>query len=226
MNWKNYFYFQKEDKTAIILLLILIVISGGVYILTKPEITTDKQETDSEFKKEFENFQASLITDSTSDFKDRPAYTENPQYQKTSKYPYQQKLKQGETLELNSADTFTLKMIPKIGSGFANRIIKYRESLGGYLSLEQLKEVWGMDDYLYNDIIPYITLTPKTNKLKINSVSFQELLKHPYINYKQAQIIIDIRERKDNISSMNRLTLLDEFSEKDIKRLTPYLSFD
>ncbi|MBB4036451.1 DNA uptake protein ComE-like DNA-binding protein [Dysgonomonas hofstadii] len=225
MSWKNYFYFQKGDKTAIILLLILIVISGTAYILTRPKVDTEKQAVNPEFRKKFEDFQTNLATDSTHDDKSL-ANTEYPQYQRTNRYPYQQKLKQGETLELNSADTSALKMIPKIGSGFASRIVKYRESLGGYLHLEQLKEVWGMDDYLYNDIVPYITLSPKANKLKINSISFQELLKHPYINYKQAQVIIDIRERKDNISSINRLALLDEFSEKDIKRLTPYLSFD
>ena len=225
MNWKNYFYFQKGDKIAIILLLILIVISGAVYIITKPKTAIVNHEMNTEFRKKFENFQANLTTDSTYNDKNS-ANTEYPQYQKNIRYPYQQKLKQGETIELNSADTSALKMIPKIGSGFANRIVKYRESLGGYLNLEQLKEVWGMDDYLYNDIIPYITLTPEVNKLEINSLNFQELLKHPYINYKQAQVIIDIRERKDNISSINRLALLDEFSEKDIKRLTLYLSFD
>jgi len=135
-------------------------------------------------------------------------------------------LKPGETIELNSADTTDLKKIPKIGSGFAGRIVKYRESLGGYFYIDQLKEVWGMDDYLYADIRPYITLEPGIKKLKINSASFEQLNKHPYISYKQAQVIIDLRERKGNLNSLSRLSLLDEFTQKDIERLRLYLSFD
>lgn len=226
MRWKDYFYFQKGDKIAIILLLILIILSGGIYIFTIPDSNAEPQESTSAFEKEFETFISELKEDSVRNVVDRVSYPDYTEYNKTVQYPIQVKLKQGETIELNTADTSELKKIPKIGSSFAGRIVKYREALGGYLNIEQLKEVWGMDDYLYNDIRPYITLEPKIRKLKINSASFQELLKHPYINYKQAQIIIDIRERKDNISSVNRLGLLDEFAEKDINRLAPYLSFD
>lgn len=83
-----------------------------------------------------------------------------------------------------------------------------------------------MDDILYSKIIPYITLEPIVTKLKVNTVDFKTLNQHPYIGYKQAQVIINIRERKGNIESINRLALLDEFKPSDIKRLTPYLSFD
>lgn len=224
MNWKKYFYFQKGDKTAIILLLILIVLSGGIYIITRPVKTNAIAETNSELEKEFAAFEAELkdkaekqLATQTSDYTEKATYT---------KYPYQEKLKAGETIELNSADTSALKKIPKIGSGYANRIVKYREALGGYISMEQLKEVWGMDDYLYSDIAPYITLQPKAKKLNINNAEFKALNNHPYISYKQAQVIVDIRERKGNIESINRLSLLDEFTEKDLARLKPYLSFD
>ena len=62
--------------------------------------------------------------------------------------------------------------------------------------------------------------------MKVNSADFNELIRHPYIDYKQAKIIVDIRERKGRIESLKRLRLLEEFSDDDIKRLTPYLSFD
>ena len=219
MNWKDYLYFQKGDKIAIILLLILIVTSGGVYILTRPtEQTVQQGQTvqEKEFEEFLSNLQERKADKEISSTPNLPAYH----------YPHQKKLKQGETIELNSADTSSLKMIPKIGSGYANRIVKYRDALGGYININQLKEVWGMDDYLYNDILPYLTFKPSCKRLKINEVSFKELNKHPYINYKQAQVIIDIRDRKGNITSINRLSLLDEFSDADIERLKPYLSFD
>ncbi len=208
------------------MLLVLIVISGGIYVFTLPDTNAKPDENNKAFDEEFQTFLSNLEVDSTNEYKENVIRSDYGNYKTTPRYPYPQKLKTGETIELNTADTTDLKKIPKIGSGFAGRIAKYRESLGGYISMDQLKEVWGMDDYLYEDIKPYLTFEPKIRKLKINTASFQELIKHPYINYKQAQIIVDIRERKDNISSIKRLGLLDEFSEKDIRRLSPYLSFD
>lgn len=222
MNWKDYFYFQKRDKVAIILLLILIVMSGGVYIATRP-ITKEEPES--------LTIETTIKPDSHAETTAQSQYHENKEVkehieQKTPKYPYQEKLKAGETIELNSADTSALKKIPGIGTGFANKIIKYRNSLGGYINISQLKEVLGLDDDLYNKITPYITIIPKSKKIKINSDDFNILNKHPYISYKQAQVITDIRERKGKIESIQRLSLLDEFTVDNIEQLKPYLSFD
>lgn len=221
MNWKNYFYFQKGDKTAIILLLILISISSVFYLVTRPQKQTDTDEKGQEQTLLFEKFQKGLKETKHTEYIDNN--THNSPYKYT---PRLQKLKQGETIELNSADTTTLKTIPGIGSGFANRIVKYRNSLRGFCYIDQLKEVWGMDDFLFNDIVPYIKIEVKVSRIKVNSADFRELNKHPYISYKQAQAIIDIRKRKGSIESIKRLTLLNEFPEKDILRLTPYLEFD
>lgn len=224
MSWKDYLYIQKGDRIAIILLLVLIAISGGIYILVSIQKESDKTICP-ESEREFEAFIEKLKDrDSTNSYqqeyhiqKDSTHYTE---------YIHLEKLKTGETIEINSSDTTDLKKIPGIGSAFSNRIVKYRNLLGGYNSLNQLKEVWGMDDDLFNKIIPYLRITPNTKKIKVNTASFEELNKHPYIKYKRAKIIIDIRERKGKIESMDRLSLLEEFTEADTKRLTPYLSFD
>lgn len=219
MNWKDYLHFTQGEKKAILTLLILIIVSGGVYVFTSrskshPLVTESH---------EFEKFEKELERETNSFSKNNQDNSD--QFPRT-RYIRQEKLKQGETVELNIADTTELKKIPGIGSGFANRIVKYRNLLGGYHTIEQLKEIWGMDDYLYQDIIPYITLNHSLTKIRINHISFEALRKHPYINYKQAQIISDIRDRKGNIESINRLGLLDEFSDKDIKRLKPYIAFD
>lgn len=225
MNWKDYLYIQRGDRIAIILLLILIVIAGGVYILTSPD---KNQRQDILVDKEFETF---LINLKEKDTLETTPYEARIYKDETHNYNYprytpQEKLKEGETIELNSSDTTELKKIPGIGSGFANRIVKYNNLLGGYSNLDQIKEVWGMDDYLYDKILPYLTIVPKTKKIRVNSATFEELNKHPYISYKQAKIIEDIRDRKGNIESMNRLSLLDEFTDNDIRRLTPYISFE
>lgn len=212
MNWKDFFYFQKRDRNAIITLLVLIVIAGCAYIFTKP---TSNKSTQKE--KEI-NLKEQILSQSESG---KSNTDKQPVY-----YSYQKKLNKGETIELNSADTTELKKIPGIGTSYANRIVKYRNILGGYAQISQLKEVWGLDEDLYNKIKPYLVIKSNTTKLKINSASFKELNKHPYIDYNQTKIIVDIRERKGRIESIDRLALLDEFTEQDINRLTPYLSFD
>lgn len=220
MNWKSFLYFEKKDKMAIIILFILIVISGFIYFLTenihhKQTISLD------ESNEVIDEFRASLQTaPKKDDNKQRGA-----QSRRNMAYPYIKKLERGEIIELNNADTTALKKIPGIGSGYANRIVKYRNLLGGFYEIGQLKEVWGMDEDLYNKIFPYVTIEPKTKRIKVNSIEFEELRKHPYIDYKQAKVIVDIRERKGQIESVERLSLLDEFSDKDLKRLSHYLSF-
>ncbi|MDU1891190.1 MAG: helix-hairpin-helix domain-containing protein [Dysgonomonas sp.] len=89
-----------------------------------------------------------------------------------------------------------------------------------------MREVWGVDEGLYAKITPYILVDKKVKRLKINTAGFKELNKHPYISYEQTKIIVDIRERKGKIESINRLSLLNEFTDQDLERLTPYLSFD
>lgn len=225
MSWKDYLYIQKGDRIAIILLLILIVIAGGTYILTSSNNKAPQQ--DIPLDKEFQAFLTNLKEkDTLIATHDRNQTQRSEITAHYPKYIPQEKLKEGETIELNSSDTTALKKIPGIGSGFANRIVKYNNLLAGYHNLDQLKEVWGMDDYLYDKIVPYLTIVPKTKKIKVNSASFDEMNKHPYISYKQAKVIADIRERKGTIESINRLSLLDEFTDKDLKRLAPYLSFE
>lgn len=218
MNWKDYFYFQKRDRTAILLLLVLIALSGGIYIFTRPKQSADKESVTVSPTPLSTNIDTLTCKTATNIYEQEK--------KKNAGYAYQEKLKRGETIELNSADTTSLKKIPGIGTGFANRIVRYRNLLGGFADITQLKEVWGLDNELYERIMPYITLTPQVKKIKVNSAEFTELNKHPYIDYRQAKIIMDIRSRKGSIESLKRLSLLEEFTEDDIKRLTPYLSFD
>ena len=218
MNWKDYLYFQKRDRVAIILLLVLTTLTGGIYIFTRPQQKANKEET--------EPSSVRVTTNTNTPYSNTIPTFSKQNKDKTPDYPYQKKLETGGTVELNTADTASLKKIPGIGTGFAKRIVKYRNLLGGFADITQLKEVWGLDNELYDKITPYIVLVPQIEKIKVNSADFNELNRHPYIDYKQARVIADIRERKGRIESLKRLRLLEEFTDDDIKRLTPYLSFD
>lgn len=217
MSWKNLFYFQKGDRIAITILLFLITVLGGLCLISKSQ---KKPNPVVKTNEDFTKFLSELKNSDSLKIKHRKIYSQNI-YD-----TYIPKISKGETIEINKADTTQLKRIPGIGTAYANRIVKYRNLLGGFTTLNQLNEVWGIDPDLFNKITPYLTIDSTIQKLKINSASIKELVKHPYINYEQAKVIIDIRSRKGKIESTNRLGLLEEFTQKDILRLTPYLDFD
>lgn len=142
-----------------------------------------------------------------------------------TEYTRLEKLSLGETISLNEVDTTQWKKIPGIGSAYSSRIVKYQALLGGYVCKEQLMEVYGIDNELYSQISPYIEADSNYIKLNVNYLGFRDLLRHPYLNYKQVQAIVDLREKKGNIALINELAMLDEFTSDDIIRLEPYLLF-
>ncbi|HBC37754.1 MAG TPA: hypothetical protein DC016_02580 [Porphyromonadaceae bacterium] len=97
--------------------------------------------------------------------------------------------------------------------------------MGGFVSVEQLREVYGIDNELFSRISPYIQADENFRKLRINELEFKELLRHPYLNYKQVRAIMNLRKKKGNIASIHELVMLDEFTSEDIFRIEPYLAF-
>jgi len=160
--------------------------------------------------------------------KDSTNNISSPQKENTPAIQKQEKISLGTFIDINNADTTELKKIPFIGSGFAQRIVKYREILGGFYSIEQLKEVYGIDNDLFLKISPYVSIAenPHLQTVSVNQYSLDRLKSHPYINFYQAKVIIELRKKKSKIRDISELALLEEFSENDLKRLTYYLSFE
>ncbi|MDR2680399.1 MAG: helix-hairpin-helix domain-containing protein [Tannerella sp.] len=142
-------------------------------------------------------------------------------------YPRTEKFEKGVVVELNTADTAILKKIPGIGSSYARRIVGYRNLLGGYYSVTQLSEVYGVDEERYNAFVPWFTAdTSLISKLRVNELSQDSLQRHPYINYNQAKILIRLRRQKGKLTGWENLQLLNEFMDIDRERLKHYLSFE
>lgn len=128
----------------------------------------------------------------------------------------------GTTIELNKADTTELKKIPGVGSYIANLIVNYRRSLGFYYTVDQLKDIHLKVDKLR----PWLTISEKELPyLNLNEVSLARLMRHPYLNFYQAKVIVEHRKRKGKLQSLNQLTLYEEFTSSDFERLKPYICF-
>ena len=136
---------------------------------------------------------------------------------KAFKYP------EGILVDVNGADTTELKKIPGIGSGIAKAIVSYRSRLGGFYALEQLAEI----EYMTPTLMKWFKLEePVVRPLKVNEAGLETLRSHPYLNFYQAKVIIEHRRKKGKLKSLSQLSLYEEFTEKDLERLSAYLKFD
>lgn len=127
-------------------------------------------------------------------------------------------------IDLNHADSMQLRKLPGIGTVLSKRIILYRELLGGFYHTSQLTEVYGISDELYNQLKELVTAdTNNIIKIDILNASFNDLLRHPYINYNMAGRISGFV--KNHQHSIEKELLLREgiFDSIDYQRLKPYL---
>jgi len=132
--------------------------------------------------------------------------------------------KKPKIIEINSADSITLDLLPGIGPSFARRIIKYRGMLGGFAYPEQLKEVYGMDSARYYGFISQVRIdTSGIRKIDINKATFKELLAHPYLEYEQVKAIANFRDKKGRLGSPGELWAAGVLADSLWERLSHYL---
>lgn len=132
------------------------------------------------------------------------------------------KLRQGERIDLNDADTVLLLKVPGIGPYFARQIVHNRKMLGGFYSVRQLLEIQDMPE----EALPYFEVNPaKVHRLNVNKLSLVELRRHPYINYYQAKAIVDYRRLYGEIHDMGQLKLMKYFTPDDFERLRHYIEY-
>lgn len=132
-----------------------------------------------------------------------------------------------QTFDINTADTAQLKQIRGIGAVISERIVKFRNSVGGFHSLEQVKEVYGIKDEVYQELSKYALMSKgfEVKKININTATLELLKAHPYIGYKNAQIIINYRHQHGNYASADDLLKTKVIDETQVQKLKPYLVF-
>lgn len=130
-------------------------------------------------------------------------------------------------LNLRTADTTELKMIRGIGSYRARQIVRYREQLGGFVRVEQVLEVKGMEKLEADSVVKWFVLdSVVVEQINVNQVSAQRLAKHPYLRFEQAKAIYELRRRKVRLNSIKDLDRLDCIDMTTLEKVAPYLNFD
>jgi competence ComEA-like helix-hairpin-helix protein len=126
-------------------------------------------------------------------------------------------------ININRADSAQLLPLPGIGPVFAGRIIKYRDLLGGFVRMEQLGEVYGLKQETLEMIKDHIHIdTSSIRKLHMDSASFRELLRHPYLDLEEVKALVAYRNFKQDISTLEELRANAILEDSTIQRVAPY----
>ena len=131
------------------------------------------------------------------------------------------------SLEMNTADTSQWMLLPGIGPVLSKRIVAYRYKLGGYVSTDQLMEVYGVSPLLVNDLTPYLKVdTTNVRRININRASLRQLRNHPYIGFYKAQAILEARKSKGDFTHLSELLDLEPFKDVSWQKIQPYLKVE
>ena len=128
------------------------------------------------------------------------------------------------TLELNEADTSLLIALPGIGSKLASRILNFRDKLGGFYSVEQVAEVYGLPDSTFQMVKPFLRCdSSQIEKLNVNTADEAVLKNHPYIKWNLARAIVNYRQQHGVYHSLDKLMQIDIISPDIFQKISPYL---
>lgn len=206
---KNWFgYSRRERRSTLILLILIIAIAGLRFVLPEQELTIEEIPDSS-----LESFNDIL-----------------PDRNSTGFIPKKKEViviqKKRPLLDLNTCDSTSLEALPGIGPVLSARIVKYRNLLGGYASIEQLKEVYGLSAETFNLISGRIFADSlAVRKININKADFKGLIRMPYFERFEVAAILKYRELKGRLNGINDMIDNKLITVEKAGKLRLYLEF-
>jgi len=130
-------------------------------------------------------------------------------------------------IDINQASQEDLIRIYGIGEAISLRILKFKESLGGFVSMEQMKDVWGLSPEVIENLNSHfkVSVLPNLKKIDINNASIKELSQFPYFNYQLARQIVTFRSMNGDIKNIEDLTKIKGLSIDKANIIALYLDF-
>ncbi|HUQ67692.1 MAG TPA: helix-hairpin-helix domain-containing protein [Flavitalea sp.] len=212
MKAKEYFAFTKRERSGIISLIILVLV-----VVVIPKYFNRPPQAASSVPIMAFHDSASYNNDTE---KNKQEWVQKKNTPRSKFY------RKNEPFEINKADTNAFIALPGIGSKLAARIVLFREKLGGFYKIEQIREVYGIQDSVYTMIAPMLRCNPgNIKKIDINTAEKETLKGHPYIRWDMANALVAYRSQHGSFNSIGDLSRLDNIDENALKKLIPYISF-
>lgn len=143
-------------------------------------------------------------------------FTKN-QYETSKKSP-------ASIININTATVEDFFSLPGVEKRLAYKMFNYREKLGGYSKVEDIKKTYGMTDSLFEKIRPYLTITPKFNKININTAGLKDMESHPSITKEVAQAILIYRNKYGKYQNIEEVKKIAFINEELFQKIAPFIT--
>ena len=128
-------------------------------------------------------------------------------------------------VDINTSGAEAWIALPGIGEKLTQRILTFKEKLGGFYEVEQIKELYGLPDSTYQKILPYLKMEKAAvKKININTATLDELKSHPYIRYALANAIVEYRTQHGPYASVAKLKNIMIITDEILMKMAPYLA--
>jgi DNA uptake protein ComE-like DNA-binding protein len=232
--------FNRPERIAATILLFIIIAQLLFSIFY--EERSSKPADFTEFKKLITQFEArqQFLEDSIENAR-KERFVNNYQQNKRETYSYNSSQNRQSTpfekqerkpqyaivkLELNRCDTSEIVTVPQFGSKRAEKLVEYREKLGGYYAFEQVREVFILQNIEVEFLKKYFTLDISLiRKININTATYKELIEHPYIDSYLTKLMINHREKNGKFTSIEEVQRATNAFQELIDKLQHYIEF-
>ena len=188
---------------------------------TKLSVVRNFQKSGAIFKTKTDLKNCFAITDEF--YKKVEIYISIPEIKKTETPSIKTK-KTKRIIELNQADSLQLISINGVGPFYAKQILKYRKELGGFRNYAQLTEIWGLENLEIQKLKQQTSIdTLHIRKVNVNTIELEQLKLHPYLNYKQAKMILNYRKQHGDFKQVKDIRKIKPISPELFRKIAPYL---
>ncbi|MFM1794515.1 MAG: hypothetical protein RL642_900 [Bacteroidota bacterium] len=130
-------------------------------------------------------------------------------------------------IDVNEADSAAFERLPAIGEKLSSRIVRYRERLGGFVRLDQIKEVYGITDSVFQYLLPQLKITKgfQPKKIDINKADYSTLRRHPYTDNTFIKLVLAYRKAHGDFADRTAFENVEQLDQMVVNKLAPYLSY-
>ncbi len=245
-SWKDWFYFNKSERRGLLVLYIVLVIIAFTPTIVR-SIKQAKEEPQVDYSRYYEQLDDLVIIEKNSkpttldtgysNQKKKELHTNSisatnlsqarENNQSNEKLVKQNISKQQTPIDINKASAQDLEQLPGIGPVLSTRIVKFRNSLGGFVRISQVGETFGIEPEVFNQIKSSLVLDTSfvPQKIDFNSYSAEQLQAHPYISPQLAKQIVNYREKVHPFESREDVEALYFMDEELYQRLKDYIIY-
>ncbi|MEP6710873.1 MAG: helix-hairpin-helix domain-containing protein [Ferruginibacter sp.] len=131
------------------------------------------------------------------------------------------------SIDINQGDSLAYLSLPGVGPSYARRIINFRNKLGGFYSIHQVSETFGLPDSTFQKIKPLLLISNEpVKKININTATQDEMKAHPYIRYQLANLLLQFRTQHGAYKSIDEIKKIMIVNDELFNKISPYLTVE